>query len=179
MPYRVAFLPTPRTGSRALVQALLHQPGAVESRYHHVHPAELASTIEQMTGSPELPMVSVARDPFHQTLSWYYHANRDVPKTEEGFADFIKSANFGWYFRDRLYPYHAVAPHVVMDEQDLGRTLIAICERYGIPLAPYKNYAMPKIGVSGVNKRLLTDRTRELVHERFGIDVAYYRSLVG
>ena len=183
---RFIFLCTPRTGSRAIVNALKTLGDAKESREHHVHPEDVKSTAESLfSGSGDLPMVTIIRDPYDQTLSWFGHAVlRHEPEkhTEKDFADFIKSRSIGWYFHDKLNPYLGGETHVHAErfrrsglQLTLSNLLGHVNSRTGTRMTAPK---LSRVGGGFSPKRtLLTEKTRSLIEARFPEDIRLWNSL--
>jgi hypothetical protein len=188
VPGKFIFLATPRTGSRTIVKALKFRfPEALETKEHHVHPEDVRATEKELLSGTStkaktapLPMCTVLRDPYRQSLSWYYLLRKEPPeRSEENFADCLKTCGASWYFYDRLYPYsHDPSADVtnVMYEEDLMKTYNRIMSIFG--LKPEFGKEFPEIGRTHPSLELLTPRTRGLINERFKTDISVYRDLV-
>lgn len=183
VPGKFIFLATPRTGSRAVKEALLkYAPGAVESREHHTHPGDIDSTAEKLLeGSSDLPRFSVIRDPYDQARSMFYHAHvRHMPTgTDPTSNDFIKwLGEFGvgkganpWWFNTTLYPYKDHSDRIFEYWRHLVRTIFAaggLCQPPGIDW----------VGASkGAPENLMNEQARAAVDERFGDDVEFFNTV--
>lgn len=182
IPGRGIFLCTPRTGSRAIANALKTFDGVKESREHHVHPEDVRSTLKQMDpsgaleeayGSGELPCITVIRNPYYQTLSWFGRAvlrHEPHKETVEEFSKFLRTRSVGWYFHDTLNPYAGMAELVKFRPKDLQRTMEEITSWAGLPSTKLERVG----GGSSPSPELLNETTKELIRSRFPKDVELY-----
>jgi len=180
VPNKFIFLATPRTGSQAIAAALRQVPGSVESKIHHVEPEQIDNTAEELApGSSTLPRYTIARDPYTQMVSWYYHfylRNTENVPQEESFIQFVTERQIHWLFGDRLNPYHEAADEVFLYEPDLQFVVQEMCDLADVFPAPVvipKDVSPPGIGV------VLTPASREAINVRYPRDVEYYYSLLG
>jgi len=182
------FLCTPRTGSRAIVNALQTLPDAYESREHHVHPEDVKETAEKLSkGSSTLPMFTILREPYEQVLSWFGHVVlRHEPKkcTAEDFADFIRTKSIGWYFHDKLNPYLLDLEGVrceIFLKRHLERTLAGMFGKVNGALGTA--LITPRLtkmgGAFSPPLNLLNETTTHLIRERFPEDIRLWSELTG
>lgn len=187
VPHKFIFLATPRTGSRAIRDALLKLPGAVESQEHHVHPEDVAYTADKLLeGSSELPLYSVIRDPYEQVRSMFYHVEMRhklkldphyQPSSRE-LAEWARTYgaehNTPWWFAPSLYPYKDCSDEIFVYEPNLQLVLDAICDTGGQDWIP----AVEPVGLSaGVPSGLINAEVREAVNDRFRADIEFFNSL--
>ena len=156
IPNRFTFVATPRTGSRAITEALKRVDGAEASRMHHVPWQDVPLTTR--------PIVTVHRDPYNQTLSWYYHAivRQGEEPTEASMLEFVKNYDIGWTFHDRLYIYAPIVDMVYWYEDGLETMM------YDLGLERFK---VQHIGRSNSDKSLLTKPVLAAIKQRFPQDV--------
>jgi hypothetical protein len=169
LPGRFIFAPTPRTGGRAIAAALITLEGAYASKYHHEHPEDIP------TG---WTVYSVIRDPYHQTLSWFYHAivrHDPVQAHAERFHRFITEARISWFFDQRLNPYHEIATKTFIYRPDLSETVSLMLKEINLA----QTLSCSTIGKStDVKPQLIDARARELINERFPEDIELYQSVL-
>jgi hypothetical protein len=175
IPEKVIILATPRTGSRALEAAFSK---GVKTKEHHVHPEDIAAEAEKLVpGSSKLPKYTICRNPYLQTLSWYWHAvaRHEDPSTN-GLLKFIKDQHISWYFDQRLNPYHVVADKILPYDQDARATALAIYRATGAPVKKQ----VPLIGQSvGLQTTLLSDKAvLKAIEKRFPDDIELYSEVL-
>lgn len=182
LPGHFIFAATPRTGSRAISKALLTIEGA--SRWkddsgrdmHHVHPEELAGKTNG------LPIYSVIRCPYDQTLSWFYHAivrHDPVMAYAERFHTFIREAYIGWFFNQRLNPYHEISTKIFLYQPELSGVVRSILRESGLDSQATQIEEPETIGKSvSLDKKLIDSQARELVNERFKEDIRLYKRIL-
>jgi len=176
IPDRVIILATPRTGSRALEAAF---SGGTKTKEHHVHPEDVLAEAERLVpGSSNLPKYTVCRNPYQQTLSWFYHAVlRHEPQADiTGLLSFIKETHISWYFDQRLNPYHAVADKILPYDRDARATALAIYRATG---AKAKKQ-VPLIGQStGLDDAWLNSKdVLKAIEKRFPKDIELYSEVL-
>lgn len=172
IPEKAIILATPRTGSRALEAAFKK---GVKTKEHHVHPEDVEREAEVLVpGSSKLPKYTVCRNPYQQTLSWFYHAvlRHDPMASTTGLLSFIKDTHISWYFDRRLNPYHMVADRILRYDRDGRATALAIYRQTGAEVKK----SVPLIGQStGLDDTWLNNKAvLKAIEERFPEDIELY-----
>lgn len=173
LPGHFIFAATPRTGSQAIAKALMTLEGAYASKDHHVHPEDIP------TGKI---VYSVIRDPYDQTLSWFYHAvvqYDPVMAYAERFHTFIREAYIAWFFNQRLNPYHEISTKIFLYQPELSKVVRSMLRESGLDSQATQIEEPETIGKSvSLDKKLIDSQARELVNERFKEDIRLYKRIL-
>lgn len=170
---------TPRTGSRALIDAFKRSIMSEKTDYHHQHPED----VQSLATASGLPIVSICRSPYRQLRSLYAHAIlRTTPKgsTPDTFEDFLRDFNLSFFYDGRLNPYHAISDAIYLfDEKDLRSTADRIAQDFLDPeRALMVKHNLVQVGGTFGKPNVLNEETRSFIRDRYPDDYALYRSCV-
>jgi hypothetical protein len=159
---KVIVVATPRTGSRAVKEAIMHGSShASATKYHHPMPHEVRKVMERDNYS----VWTMIREPLSQLKSWISHAQRwDDP------MDFIKNYDSKYFFTnggmniynqevDRYFLYEDNGHQRMIDELWIEEEV-------------------PVIGATGSEKRELTEEQEKAARNRFAFDFKLYQQVL-
>jgi hypothetical protein len=163
VPDRYTFVATPRTASRAIVEALLRRyPKSITSypKDHHIDPEYVPK---------DYPIYTVIREPLSHIMSWWYHVDyrNKVDRNPLQFAQQYRHPVYiDQYRKYKLNPYAEIADRFFVYETELPileTTFDIQLETVGKGTYPKKPFAV----------------LREYIEDEFADDVQLYKSLSG
>lgn len=175
VPDKFMLVATPRTGSRSLKEMIRLSFGeSRETEQHHPHPEDLKEEFPRELD--ELPVYSLLRNPYEQTLSWFHHVvvrHSPEKETPEEFIRFITTGSISWFFQDYLNPYFSLVTRLLLFDDGHLHNFERMAGR------EYEGQELI-IGQSTMNQlddEMITPRAKQLIEQRFEQDVYLWQAI--
>lgn len=165
VPDKFTFVATPRTGSRALAEALIKQYPQSVTDYPRDHHTDVSMV------PADYPIYTVIREPVSHLISWYYHVDARHKNNKRSFDSFVKEYDSPQYFcrynKYILNPYAEIADNLFVYERGLQLAANAM----GI------EHTIEVVGKSNMSPIKIDTGTMDYVRQAFAEDFALYESL--
>jgi hypothetical protein len=162
---RVIVVATPRTGSRAIKEAILSGDShASATKYHHPMPDEVRKVMER----DDYAVWTMIREPLSQLKSWISHNERW--KDSNTILDFIKNYDSKYFFRNGgMNIYNQEVDRYFIFEQGGHQKMLDEL---------WINEKVPVIGATGSAQRELTEAQENAARSRFAFDFKLYQQVL-